>query len=43
MRKTLERLDKSLPGLIEGLALRVVGRQPRGRYRDLVSGEYLVD
>ncbi len=43
VRKTLERLDKTLPGLMEGLALRVVGRQPRGRYRDLVSGEFLAD
>jgi hypothetical protein len=43
VRRTLERLDKSLPGLMEGLALRVVGRQPRGRYRDLVSGETYVD
>ena len=43
VRRTLERLDKSLPGLMEGLSLRVVGKQPRGRYRDLVSGEFYVD
>ena len=43
VRKTLDRLDKSLPGLIEGQALHFVGRQPRGRYRDLISGEYIID
>ena len=41
--KTLERLDKTMPGLAENLSLRIVSRQPRGRYRDIISGEMLTD
>ena len=41
VQKTLDRLDKTLPGLIETLSLRVVARLPRGRFRDLVSGKSL--
>ena len=32
-----------MPGLIEGLSMRVVARLPRGRYRDLINDELLSD
>jgi hypothetical protein len=43
VEKTLERLDKSLPGLAENLSLRVVARLGRGRYRDLINGDTLTE
>ena len=43
LSKTLELLDKTMPGLAENLSLRIVSRQPRGRYRDIISGEMLSD
>ncbi|CAN5130019.1 hypothetical protein BH10PSE9_BH10PSE9_10020 [soil metagenome] len=43
--KTLDVLDKTMPGLAENLKLSIVTRQPRGRgrYRDIISGEVLSD
>lgn len=41
--RALDRLDRTLPGLAESLSLSVVARLPRGRYRDLVSGDTVVD
>jgi hypothetical protein len=32
-----------LPGLVGALKLRLVVQKKRGRYRDLVSGETLID
>ncbi len=43
VEKTLERLDKTLPGLAEALSLRVVARTGRGRYRDVVNGVNISD
>lgn len=43
LQKTVESLDKSMPGLAENLKLRIVARTRRGRYRDIISGETLVD
>ena len=43
LQKTLEDLDKTLPGLIEALALKVVVRKRRGRYHDIVNDERLSD
>jgi hypothetical protein len=43
VEKTLERLDKTLPGLAENLSLRVVARLGRGRYRDLINGDTLTE
>jgi hypothetical protein len=43
VEKTLDRVDKTLPGLVGALKLRLVVQKKRGRYRDLVSGETLID
>lgn len=43
LEKTLEGLDKSMPGFAENLKLRVVARVRRGRYRDIIKGETLTD
>ncbi len=43
VQKTLERLDKTLPGLISALALRLVVRKRKGCFRDIISGEDLSD
>lgn len=43
LQKTVESLDKSMPGLAENLKLRIVARTRRGRYRDIISGETFVD
>jgi hypothetical protein len=43
LQKTVEALDKSMPGLAENLKLRIVARTRRGRYRDIISGETFVD
>jgi hypothetical protein len=32
-----------MPGVAENLSLRIVARLRRGRYRDIISGETLVD
>ena len=43
VEKTLERLDKTLPGLAANLSLRVVARLGRGRYRDVINGVNLTE
>jgi hypothetical protein len=43
VEKTLERLDKTLPGLADTLSLRVVARLGRGRYRDVLQGVNLAE
>jgi hypothetical protein len=43
VEKTLERLDKTMPGLAENLSLRIVSRERRGRYRDIITRELLSD
>ena len=43
VEKTLERLERTLPGLAENLSLRVVARRGPGRYRDIVKGINLSD
>jgi hypothetical protein len=43
LEKTLERLDKTMPGLAENLTLRVVARIGRNRYRDVMKGQNLSD
>lgn len=43
LQKTVDALDKSMPGLAENLKLRIVARTRRGRYRDIISGETFVD
>lgn len=43
LQKTVDDLDKSMPGLVENLQLRIVARLRRGRYRDIIKGETLVD
>lgn len=43
LAKTVENLDKAMPGLAENLKLKIVARIRKGRYRDLVSGETLID
>jgi hypothetical protein len=43
VEKTLESLDKAMPGLAQNLKLRVVARLRRGRYRDMITGENLAD
>ena len=43
LAKTVENLDKAMPGLAENLKLKIVARIRKGRYRDVVSGETLID
>lgn len=43
LAKTVESLDKSMPGLAENLKLKVLARTRRGRYRNLISGETFID
>lgn len=43
LAKTVEGLDKAMPGLAENLKLKIVARIRKGRYRDLISGETLID
>lgn len=43
LEKTIEALDKSMPGVAKNLSLRIVARVRRGRYRDIINGETLVD
>lgn len=43
LAKTVENLDRAMPGLAENLKLKIVARMRKGRYRDLVSGETLID
>ena len=43
VEKTLEKLEKTMPGLAESLSLRVVARVGRNRYRDLIKGTPLSD
>ncbi len=43
LEKTVEGLDKAMPGLAENLNLRIVARLRKGRYRDIIKGETLVD
>jgi hypothetical protein len=43
LEKTVEILDKSMPGFAENLKLRMVARVRRGRYRDIMKGETVVD
>ena len=39
----MEQLDKAMPGVAKNLTLRLVARVRRGRYRDIINGETLVD
>ena len=43
VQKTIDALDKAMPGLAQNLNLRIVARLRRGRYRDIIKGETLVD
>jgi hypothetical protein len=43
LEKTIEALDRSMPGVAKNLSLRIVARVRRGRYRDIINGETLVD
>ena len=43
LEKTIEALDKSMPGVAKNLSLRIVARVRRGRYRDIINDETLVD
>jgi hypothetical protein len=43
VERTLDRLDRTLPGMVENLSLCLVAKLPRGRYRDVVKGETLVE
>jgi hypothetical protein len=43
LEKTVEGLDKTMPGFANGLKLRLVARVRRGRYRDIIKGETLID
>ena len=43
LEKTIEKLKDTLPGLIEGLSLRVVARISARRYRDVMNAVDIVD
>jgi hypothetical protein len=43
LERTIEALQKSMPHVAENLSLRIVARMRKGRYRDIISGETLVD
>jgi hypothetical protein len=43
LQKTIEALDKAMPGVAQKLSLRMVARLRRGRYRDFINDETLVD
>ena len=43
LEKTIESLEKAMPGVSKNLSLRIVARLRRGRYRDVINGETLVD
>jgi hypothetical protein len=43
VEKTLEKLDKTMPGLTDSLSLHVVARVGRHRYRDLINGTTITD
>lgn len=43
LERTLESLDKAMPGVAQNLSLRFVARLRRGRYRDIINGVTLVD
>jgi len=43
LQKTVDGLDKAMPGFADKLQLRIVARVRRGRYRDIIKGENLVD
>jgi hypothetical protein len=43
LQKTIEALDKAMPGVAQKLSLKMVARVRRGRYRDFISDETLVD
>ena len=43
LQKTIEALDKAMPGVARKLSLRIVARLRRGRYRDFINDETLVD
>jgi len=43
VERTLEKLERTMPGLASSLSLRVVARTGRNRYRDLIKGEAISD
>ena len=43
LEKTIEKLKKTLPGLVESLSLRIVVKQSVGRYRDVTNGVDIVE
>ena len=43
LEKTMEGLEKAMPGLAKNLNLRIVARLRRGRYRDIINGETIAD
>ncbi len=43
LQKTIEALDKAMPGVAKNLSLRIVARVRRGRYRDFINDQMLVD
>lgn len=43
LQKTIEALDVAMPGVAQKLSLRMVARLRRGRYRDFINDETLVD
>jgi hypothetical protein len=43
LERAIESLDKVMPGFAENLQLRIVAKIRRGRYRDIIKGEIIVD
>jgi hypothetical protein len=43
LEKTIDKLKRTLPGLVESLSLRVVAKLSVGRYRDVINGVDIVE
>jgi hypothetical protein len=43
LRRTIEQLDRAMPGVAQNLSLRIVARLRRGRYHDIINDQTLVD
>jgi hypothetical protein len=43
LERTIEKLKKTLPGLVESLSLRIVAKLSVGRYRDVTNGVDIVE
>ena len=43
LQSTVDRLNRAVPGLVDGLSLSIVVRLPNGRYRNIIRDEVYAD